>query len=321
MENIKYNKYGKSKEYYLNNKIRIYKLVGNDYEMGYAYGYFNKNIYNVNKIYNHINNILKEKFSDLEYLQLIHKINIWQDRMDENNMLDFYKGCSYYYKCDYRKIVFIIIICEIFGYFCTIITSQNSKSHFHFRICDVNKFIINIYNEDNYFVDVVNHNNEFTSISHSLTLSKHTVISNKFSYSVKSSYRTNYKINLNNPYPIILTIFETFKSSKNIDDFRVNLNELNLNDSTYVSCYDKNKMYLISLNKSVKDICEKKDFVEISDYSPVIKRALNLEDMFKRYKTIPDRNRAFTVVFDIYTNKLYVNNYLEKDEFISITLP
>jgi len=80
-------------------------------------------------------------------------------------------------------------------------------------------------------------------------------------------------------------------------------------------------MDLISLKKNIsnKDF-KKNEYIEISDYSPIIKKTANIVDMLEIYKTIPNRNRCFTIVYDIAKKQLQINNYLSNDVFFEISL-
>tara|TARA_B100001093_G_scaffold492039_1_gene532720 strand:+ start:438 stop:1574 length:1137 start_codon:yes stop_codon:yes gene_type:complete len=325
--NVKY--YRNSQEIKLKNNISMYNLYGNEYKMGYDYGYFNKENINIQNLYEKLcDSIKKKKFNEIDFNYIQRKTNNWINKLDKNEHIDFIKGMSKSLNINFKKILFVIIYFEIFGYYCSIINTNDNGKNLNLRILDSNKIICKITKQFKLPLNIINFNDKYISIKYYLMANHHTLISNKINYAVKSHYRNNLINILDNEYPILFQIFKLYKNSNSIDQFEKKIIDSSLNEKMHILSYDKNKMNLINLHN--QKISEKKNSgkLYISDYSKIIdyyyklpKNKLNtLDNFFELNEILPTRCRLFSVINDINNSDIYVNNFIEKNEFVKINL-
>ena len=109
--------------------------------------------------------------------------------------------------------------------------------------------------------------------------------------------------------------------SKNIDDMKSKLEKTNIIYDGYVMLMNKEKIILHDFNKIRNDSnLKNKGDIIISDYKFNYSYDLN-NFITKEFSEIPNKLRAFSVIYDFENEDFLINNNLvEKKEFIKISM-
>jgi len=313
------------------NDIEIFQLNEKSiYENGYSLGLMYKEKIDINNYYDLKNKLyenIKTKYNSLVFNLIQKKINLWMNLLKTKYQLSIQEilGFSDALEIKNDTILEINVIVEIYDYMCTLLGVKENKNIWNLRILDLDPELTNIIKSFNLpltiIVNKISNNVKYISFCYIGFFNGHTSYINNSSITTFSWNNLELKDFLKNEIPPMFHIKFLTLESKNIDDMQSKLENTNIIYDGYVMLMNKEKIILHDFNKIRNDSnLKNKGDIIISDYKFNYSYDLN-NFITKEFSEIPNKLRAFSVIYDFENEHFLINNNLvEKKEFIKISM-